>query len=58
MPRRSDGMKKNPPNKNFKILQPHKMQTIDLKNPMASRAVGACILETLGTTAAVPELTK
>jgi hypothetical protein len=34
-------MKKNPPNKEFKILQPHKMTPLDLKNPMASRAVGA-----------------
>jgi hypothetical protein len=36
---RSDGMKKNPPNREFKILQPHKMEALDLKNPMATRAV-------------------
>jgi hypothetical protein len=32
-------MKKNPPNREFKILQPHKMEALDLKNPMATRAV-------------------
>ena len=36
---RSDGMKKNPPNKEFKILRPQKMEPLDLKSPMAARAV-------------------
>ena len=39
-PDRSDGNKRNPPNQSFKIHQPQKMEPLDLKNPMATRAHG------------------
>jgi hypothetical protein len=50
-------MKKNPPNKEFKIHQPHKMAPLDLKSPMASRAVGASLFAPQRAARAARQLT-